>query len=201
MEAKNFKIEGLSEKQANEHLKLYQGYCKKIDEIRDKILKAEKDGNATFSDIRELKLEEGFCINAIKLHEWYFENLRNDDISDGAQKSEDFRHIGKGISNEAKKIIEEDFGSFDYWKKEFLACALSARGWVVLAYDWKDDRLHNYIADMHNQGGVWDCIPLLVLDMYEHAYFIDYGTDKKKYIEWFLENINWKVIGDRAQRF
>ena len=91
MEAKSFPaIEGLSERQVNEHLKLYQGYCKKIDEIRDKILKAEKDGNATYSDIRELKLEEGFCINAIKLHELYFENM------------------GKGVSNEAKKIIEED---------------------------------------------------------------------------------------------
>lgn len=185
MEAKQFNLAevGLSERQIVEHIKLYEGYCKKIDEIREKLLDVEKEGNATYSELRELKLEEGFCINAIKLHELYFENT------------------GKGISNEVIKMIEEDFGSFDYWKKEFIATALSARGWVVLAYDWKDDKLHTYLADMHNQGGIWDTVPVLVLDMYEHAYFIDFGTDKKKYIEWFLSNINWKIVGDRAQRF
>ena len=203
MDAKKYNLIslGLSEKQLAEHIKLYEGYCKKIDEIRQKISEADKEGNATFSALRELKLEEGFCINAIKLHEFYFENLRNDDISDGAQKSDDFRHIGEGKSNEATKMIEEDFGSMESWRQEFTALAMSARGWVILAYDWKDDKLHNYIADMHNQGGIWDSIPILVIDMYEHAYFMDFGTDKKSYIAKFLENINWKIVGDRTGRF
>ena len=185
MDAKKYNLAslGLSEKQLAEHIKLYEGYCKKIDEIRNKILTVDKEGNATFSELRELKLEEGFCINAIKLHELYFEN------------------IGEGKSNEATKMIEEDFGSIENWKKEFTALGMSSRGWVILAYDWKDDKLHNYIADMHNQGGVWDTIPILVLDMYEHAYFMDFGTDKKSYIAKFLENINWKVVGDRTGRF
>ena len=185
MEAKKFILNniGLSERQTDEHLKLYEGYVKKIDEIRKKVVDADKEGNATYSEIRELKLEEGFCINAIKLHEFYFEN------------------IGNGNSNEVMEMIEADFGSFDYWKKEFSALAMSARGWVVLAYDWKDDKLHNYICDMHNQGGIWDTIPILILDMYEHAYFIDFGTDKKKYIGWFLEHINWKIVEKRIERF
>lgn len=186
MDAKKFglKDSGISERQLEEHMKLYQGYVKKIDEIRSKILVSEKEGNATYSEIRELKIEEGFCLNAIKLHELYFENISN-----------------KEITHEMIEMIEEDFGSFEAWKSEFLACALSARGWVVLAYDWKDDKLHNYICDMHNQGGVWDTIPILVLDMYEHAYFIDFGTDKKKYVEWFLANTDWKKAEDRTERF
>ncbi len=184
MEARKFDLKILSERQIAEHIKLYEGYCKKIDEIRKKIDDSEKEGNATYSEIRELKLEEGFCINAIKLHELYFENTGNEKIT-----------------HEILQMIEEDFESFEAWKKEFLSLGLSARGWVILAYDWKDDKLHNYLADMHNQGGIWDTIPLLVLDMYEHSYFIDFGTDKKKYIEIFLENINWKIVGDRCQRF
>lgn len=180
----NLKKAGLSERQAAEHIKLYEGYVKKIDEIRQKILKAEKEGNATYSEIRELKLEEGFCINAIKLHEMYFNNITPE----------------KCIPKEIAKIIKNDFGSYEAFEKEFIACALSARGWVVLAYDWKDNKLHNYIADMHNQGGIWDVIPMLVLDMYEHAYFIDYGTDKKAYIKWFIERIDWKAVDERAER-
>lgn len=187
MEAKKIDLKeaGLSERQITEHIKLYEGYLKKIEEIRKRISESEKEGNATYSELRELKLEEGFCINAIKLHEMYFDNLTS--------KSNE--------SREVIKMIEEDFGGYDAWKKEFAALALSARGWVVFAYDWKDDKLHNYISDMHNQGGVWDTVPILVLDMYEHAYFIDFGTDKKSYIEWFLSHIDWKAVGERTERF
>jgi superoxide dismutase, Fe-Mn family len=185
MESKIFELKnsGLSERQISEHIKLYEGYCKKIDEIRAKILATSMEGNATYSDIRELKIEEGFCINAIKLHELFFEN------------------IGQGHSNEIIKMVESDFGSLDIWKKEFSALAMSARGWVVLAYDWKDDKLHNYICDMHNQGGVWESVPLLILDVYEHAYFLDHGTNRKAYVEWFMNNINWKIVEERTDRF
>lgn len=192
MEAKKFDLKdiGLNERQVSEHLKLYEGYCKKIDEIRKKIIDAEKEGNSTFSEIRELKLEEGFCINAIKLHELFFENIHK--LNQGSATP---------ISNEVVKMIEEDFGSYEYWRKEFFACAMSARGWVVLAYDWKDNKLHNYIMDMHNQGMIADIVPLLVLDMYEHAYFIDFGTNKKDYIELFLAHINWNIVEERTGRF
>jgi Fe-Mn family superoxide dismutase len=185
MESKQFDLKksGLSEKQISEHIKLYEGYCKKIDEIRTKISVNEMEGNATYSEIRELKLEEGFCINAIKLHELFFEN------------------IGEGHSNEMTKMIENDFGSWDIWKKEFMALAMSARGWVILAYDWKDDKSHNYICDMHNQGGIWETIPLLILDVYEHAYFIDHGTNRKAYVEGFMNNINWKIVEERTDKF
>ena len=128
-----------------------------------------------------MKIEEGFCINAIKLHELYFENL----------------HAEKDVAREIIKMIEDNFISYEKWKKEFISCALSARGWVILAYDLNDGRLHNYISDIHNQGIVLGTIPLIVLDMYEHAYFIDFGTDKKSYIDWFLSSINWEIVEER----
>ena len=188
MQAKKFNLKetGLSERQIEEHINLYEGYCSKIEEIRAKIFSSEKQGNATYSEIRELKIEEGFCINAIKLHELYFENIEKENFGE--------------IPEEIKSLVEKDFLNYENWKKEFFECALSARGWVILAYDLKDNKLHNYIADMHNQGIVLDIVPLLVLDMYEHAYFIDFGTDKKSYINLFLENINWKIAEERTGR-
>jgi Fe-Mn family superoxide dismutase len=71
---------------------------------------------------------------------------------------------------------------------------------VVLAYDFNDGKLHNYICDIHNQGGVWGSAPILVLDMYEHAYFTDFGADKKGYIDSFFNNLNWDAINQKYQK-
>lgn len=175
-------LPGLSERQLSEHHDvLYVGYVKKINEIREnlKIVNLES-ANQTYSQIRELKIEEGFALDGIKLHELYFENLGGD-------------------GNPTEKITEvlnSDFGSFDKWKEELIACGMSARGWVVLSLD-EDRKLHHYICDAHNQGGIWNAKPILVLDTYEHAYFIDYGTNRKAYIEAFINNINWKVVENR----
>ena len=87
--------------------------------------------------------------------------------------------------------IEKDFGSYDAWINDFKACGLVARGWVVLAWDMNDGRLHNYICDAHNQGGIWGAIPVIVLDTYEHAYMLDFGSDRKAYIENFCQQLNW----------
>lgn len=175
---------GISSRQVDEHLKLYHNYVKKLDEIREKFENSKKEGNATYSEVRELKIEEGFAWNAIKLHEWYFENIHNE----------------KDVVREVVKEIEEDFGTYENWRAEFVSLASSARGWLILAYDWRDNKLHNFICDAHNQGGIWDTVPLIILDMYEHAYFIDFGTDKAKYIEWFMSHINWKKVEERLSR-
>lgn len=180
-------LDGLSEKQIAEHHDvLYAGYVKKINEIRSKLTSVNREtANATFSDLRELKIEETFAINGVKLHEGYFDNLGGN---------------GKA-SGDALKMIEKSFGSFESWQNDFIACGLVSRGWVVLAYDLDDKRLYNYICDVHNQGGVWNCIPLLVLDVYEHAYFIDYGTARKKYIEIFMKNIDWGFVNNLIKRY
>ncbi|HSU72459.1 MAG TPA: Fe-Mn family superoxide dismutase [Candidatus Binatia bacterium] len=171
-------LPGFSEKMLSEHHDvLYAGYCKKVDEIRQKLQNVDlSTANATYSDLRELKLEETFAVNGVRMHETYFDNLG-----------------GKGgkASGHVLKLIEQDFGSYEKWEAQFKAMGLCTRGWVVLAFDWLEMKLHNYLCDAHNHGGIWNCTPLLILDMYEHAFFLDYGTTKKQYVESFFKNIDW----------
>jgi Fe-Mn family superoxide dismutase len=179
----NYKeLDGISEKQLSEHHDvLYAGYVKKVNEIREKLPLVDKSSaNGTYSDIRELKLEESFALNGVFLHELYFDNLGGD----GAP-TEDM---------EARLI--EDFGSFQDWQEDLIACGISARGWVILAEDI-DGTLRHFTCDLHSQGGIWGYIPILVLDVYEHAYFIDYGTNRKDYIKSFIKNIDWTTVENR----
>src|SRR3989344_3228263 len=187
-------LDGLSAKLLSEHLKLYQGYVKKSNEIQEKIKAADKsEANASYSYISELKRQETFAVNGMKLHEAYFGHLGP---SATGQEAEPIGVPG----GELARMIEKDFGSHDIWKEDMVATGLSARGWAVLAYDFKDNRLHNYGADAHNVGAVWGAIPLIVLDVYEHAYFMDYGVNRKDYISSFFKNLNWdfanKIIKD-----
>ncbi|MEK7649447.1 MAG: Fe-Mn family superoxide dismutase [Patescibacteria group bacterium] len=182
------KLEGLSEKQLSEHYGvLYTGYVKKVDEIEGKLKAADLAGaNATFSDLRALKIEETFALNGVKLHESYFDNMF------------------EGTSAPAGVIadlIVRDFGSVEHWAAEFKALGLCARGWVVLAYDLDDKRLRNVVCDTHNQGGVWNSVALLVMDVYEHAYFIDYATARKAYIEAFFKNIDWSHVSSLLEKY
>lgn len=172
-------LDGISKRQIDEHHgTLYRGYVNKLNEIEDKLETAErKDANATFSLFGELKREEAFATNAIKLHEGYFDNLGGEGRVKGA----------------IKKLIEEDFGSYERWEEDFRASGMAARGWVVLAYNWDDKRLHNYSTDYHTQG-IWNCTPLLILDVYEHAYMIDYGVARKKYLDVFFKNMDWDLV-------
>lgn len=179
-------LPGLSKRQLAEHHDvLYTGYVKKTNEIRAKVKSADlAEANAVYSLIRGLKSEETFALNGIKLHEGYFESLG-----------------GAGTpSGKAIDLIKEDFGSYEAWEREFRALGIASRGWVVLAYDWDEDRLHNFLCDAHNQGGIWNCSPLLILDMYEHAYFLDYGAKKKDYIEAFMKNVDWQHVDSLVDR-
>ncbi len=179
-------MEGFTQRQIDEHHDvLYKGYVNKLNEIESKLETANPgEANATYSLIRELKREEVFATNAIRLHEAYFENLGGG---------------GGRPQGEIARLIEEDFGSYEAWEQEFKGLGIAARGWVVLAFDWTDHRLHNYLSDIHSDG-VWDASPLLILDVYEHAYFLDYGTARKAYIESFMKNVNWETVNARVKR-
>jgi Fe-Mn family superoxide dismutase len=181
-------LPGLSEKQLSEHHDvLYAGYVKKTNEIRAKLANVSLEGvNATHSDLRELKLEETFALNGVKLHERYFDNLGGP---------------GGAPSGTVADWIMEDFGSYEKWQAEFSACGMAARGWVVLAFDLEEKRLMNVVCDVHNQGGVWGQVPLLVLDVYEHAYFLDYATARKKYLETFTANVDWSAVNAQIEKF
>lgn len=181
-------LDGLSEKQLKDHHDvLYAGYVKKTNEIEEKLKSADlASANATFSDLRELKMEETFALNGVKLHEGYFDNM-----AEGGMRP----------SGKIRELIERDFGSYENWEKEFKALGLAARGWVVLGYDLDEKKLKNILCDSHNQGGVWNMIALMIMDVYEHAYFIDYATGRKSYIEAFFKNINWQYVDRIISKF
>lgn len=171
-------LEGLSLNMLSQHYKLYEGYVKKTNEIQVKVDSADKsEANGVYSLIGELKREETFAVNGMKLHEVYFGHLQGD--GDAAK------------APQLAAMIEKDFGGVGAWQEEMVATGMSARGWAVLAFDYRDNRLHVYGADAHNVGAVWGAIPVIVLDVYEHAYAIDYGISRKAYIDSFFKNLDW----------
>ena len=116
----------------------------------------------------------------------YFENLGGE----GTQ-------VGKQIN----QLIEKNFGSFEAFKKDFMDCGNVSRGWVVTAYSFDDGRLHNFVLEEHNQNVPVLMIPLLVLDVYEHAYMIDYGIKRIPYLDVFWQNINWNAVEKRIEKW
>ena len=180
-------LDGLSEKQLKEHHDvLYAGYVKKVGEIEEKLHTVDiSTANATYSDLRALKLEETFALNGVKLHEGYFDNMQQG---------------GSECSGKIREMIERDFGSYQSWEDEFRATGLAGRGWVVLAYDLDEQRLRTILCDSHNHGGVWNSIALFIMDIYEHAYFMDYGTGRKAYIDAFFKNLNWEHVNKLIEK-
>ncbi len=180
-EAKKFdsikQLKGLSEKTMQEHYKLYEGYVKKANEIEEKLKSVDRAAaNQTYSELRELKVEYSFAVGGMKNHEIYFGHLGGE---------------GGKPSGWLMEKIEKDFGSFEDWKADMKATGIAARGWVWLAYDWQTGKLFNYLGDSQNTYPVWHCTPLVALDTYEHAYWLDYQTGRAAYIDAFFENLTW----------
>lgn len=187
--AKQFPLEtqlkGISVRTNQEHYKLYQGYVNKWNEIIEKLKTVDKSkAAATYSEYGELKRQETFNANGKVLHELFFPELFN---GDGKPKGE------------VVEKIKQDFGSFESWKEDFIATAMAARGWAVLALELSSNKLFNFLVDLQNIGHVQDTIAILVLDVFEHAYFIDYGTNRRQYIDAFFENLNWDFVEKRYQ--
>lgn len=179
-------LKGISDK-TNEihHSKLYAGYVNKRNEIEEKLSKLSSEelaaGNQVFSYLRGLKEGETFAANGMILHQYFFSILGGNGDPEGTEIIQE---------------IEKEWGSFGNFKTMFSAVGMSARGWAILAFDPSDGRLRVFQADAQNQGGVWGAVPLLPLDVYEHSYFIDYGSDRKSYIAAFLENVDWKKVDE-----
>lgn len=181
--------EGISDKTlTTHHDKLYVGYVNKKNEIEEKLVPLQQGGdvssaNQSYSELRGLKDGETFAVNGVYLHEWYFDVLNGDGTATGPL---------------ADALVAQH-GSIENFTKYFAACGMAARGWSVLAYDTRDKSLKVFNCDTHNQGGVWGAIPLIVLDVYEHAYFMDHGSDRKAYIEAFLKQLNWNKANELYQ--
>ncbi|MBI2637770.1 MAG: superoxide dismutase [Candidatus Sungbacteria bacterium] len=181
-------LEGISERQLKEHHDvLYAGYVKKWNEIQDKLKTADRSqANATYSDFGEMKREETFALNGIKLHEGYFDTMK----SGGSEP------VGA-----IKEWIEKDFGSYASWLEDFKALGVASRGWAVLSFDLDDGKLYNILCDTHNQGGPWNSVSLFVMDVYEHAYFLDFVTGRKAYIDVFFKNIDWGYVNSLIEKY
>ncbi len=182
-------MKGISKKTVDEHLKLYQGYVTKYNEIMEKLSMLTDDdyakANQSFSMIRELKVELTFAYGGVVNHELYFGHLGG---------------VGGGPTGELLKQINKDFGSFDTYKKDMKATGIAARGWVWTAWNWKLERLFNYLGVAQNTFPVWNSTPIVALDTYEHAYFIDYGVNRGGYIDSFFANLDWKKVAENYQK-
>ena len=180
-------LDGISRAAVEAHYKLYEGYVAKRNEILGRLADADLDAaNQTFSEFRALKVDLSFAIGGIKNHELYFEHLGG--------------HGGDPPTAVAD-LLERSFGSVAAWQADLKATGMAARGWAWTAYDWDEGRLFNYIGDAQNTFPVWNATPLVALDVYEHAYFLDYQTDRASYIDVFLENLDWNVVNDWVGRY
>lgn len=174
----------ISREQFEAHMRLYEGYVTNINKIDAELFQGnpQRDqANTTFSYYRECKRGETFALNGVILHELYFENIGGSSAPDQMVRG----------------AIEKEFGSLQGWQEDFIATAKASRGWAALSYDQRGGRLRNISLDAHDLGNIAYSAPILVLDMYEHAYFFDYLDKKADYISKFMQNINWDVISRR----
>ena len=173
-------LSGISRASVEAHYRLYQGYVAKRNEILGLLSSVELGkANQVYSEVRALKVDLTFAIGGIKNHELYFAHLGGE---------------GGNPDGAFEALAERDFGSVDAWRADLKATAMAARGWAWTAFDRDEARLFNYIGDAQNTFPVWNATPLVALDVYEHAYFLDYQTDRASYVDAFFENLDWDVV-------
>jgi Fe-Mn family superoxide dismutase len=187
-EAKDYshllEMPGFSDTLLNNHFKLYQGYVKNTNLLSEKLNTLLKKGEDRTPVYAELKRRFGFEFNGMRLHEYYFGNLGGKNELD--EKSPLY-----------KKMVR-DFGSFDAWKKDFISTgSMRGIGWVVLYWDPKSDRIFNCWINEHEVSHLAGCKPIVVMDVFEHAYMTDYQLNRAQYMEAFLKNINWDMAAKR----
>lgn len=188
-EAKNFNhllgLAGLSDKLLENHFILYQGYVNNFNKLDEILVGMEKEGKYGIPEFAELNRRLGWEFNGMRLHELYFNNLAKT-----PQKINEQLDLFKAIMKE--------FGSYEFWEKDFKAMgAMRGIGWVVLYYDEEEGRLFNVWINEHDAGHFSGCVPLLVMDVFEHAYMLDYGIKRADYIEAFMKAIDWKAANSR----
>jgi Fe-Mn family superoxide dismutase len=174
----------INREQFEAHMRLYEGYVTNINKIDEELYQGnpQRDqANTTFSYYRECKRGETFALNGVILHELYFENIGGSNAPDQFTKDQ----------------LEKNFGSMRKWQEDFIATAKASRGWAILTYDQRSNLLRNISLDAHDLGNIAYSAPILLLDMYEHAYFLQYADKKADYINNFMQNINWDVIRRR----
>jgi Fe-Mn family superoxide dismutase len=179
-------MEGFSQTLLNNHFTLYQGYVTNTNKLSDLLMAMPKEDKAGGPEYSELKRRFGFEFNGMRLHEYYFENLG------GKTPPEK--------SGALAKKLADAYGSYDAWEKDFRATGMMRGiGWVILYQDNVTGGLFNQWINEHEVGHLAGCRPILVMDVFEHAFMTDYGLKRADYIAAFFKNINWKVVEGRVQ--
>lgn len=185
----DIKTEALSSKTIAAHEDLLSGYVDTLNDISAQLDTVDRaDANANHSTYRSLKIDEAYNLNACFLHGMYFDNIGSLNSVITANTLTFMR-------------LERDFGSFDEWQRDFIACAMSARnGWAVLVYNAFLKRYINVVIDLHSLQVPINSYPVIVLDVWEHAYYRDYLDDRKAYVFAMMKELNWELIEQRVER-
>lgn len=188
-ELKNFEhllgLKGFSDQLLKNHFTLYQGYVNNTNKLADTFLTMAREGKTGTPEFAELKRRFGWEFNGMRLHELYFGNLAKG---------------GKTLDKKGKlfKKLTENFGSYETWEKDFLAeGAMRGIGWVVLYYDAAGGRLFNVWVNEHDVGHLSGAVPILVIDVFEHAFMLDYGLKRADYLAAFMQVIDWEKVERR----
>ncbi|MBX9878302.1 MAG: hypothetical protein K2Y22_07565 [Candidatus Obscuribacterales bacterium] len=180
-------LNGISDETLEIHLGLYSGYVKNTNILNEKVIEITEAGKSGSPEYAELKRRYGFEYNGMRLHEYYFENLK----PNGSDMFKESSALGK--------IITETYSSIDVWKNDFCKVgAMRGVGWAILFQDPFTKTLSNHWITLHEEGNIAGFNPLLVMDVWEHAWFRDYKpADRPKYIEAFLSNVDWSAVEKR----
>ncbi|MBN2369673.1 MAG: superoxide dismutase [Vicinamibacteria bacterium] len=179
-------MEGFSDTLLKNHFTLYQGYVANTNKLFDALDQLLTGGKASTPDFAELKRRLGWEFNGMRLHELYFDNLGG---KTPVEKS------GK-----LAKAIADEFHGFDRWEADFKATgAMRGIGWTILYQDNVTGRLFNQWINEHDAGHPTGCVPLLILDVFEHAFMIDYGLKRADYIAAFFKNVDWRAVESRLK--
>ncbi len=184
----NLQLDGISAEQLEQHYKLYQGYVTNTNVLNDKLVELREAGKVGTPEYNELRRRFGFEYDGMRLHEYYFENMT---ANGGAVPT----------SGKLAELLKEAFGSVENFEADFRATGLMRGiGWAILYQDPFTDRLQNFWITDHEFGHPAGFTPILVMDVWEHAYTVDYKpTERGKYIDAFFRNIDWKVVEARLK--
>jgi superoxide dismutase, Fe-Mn family len=186
-------LKGISDQTLEMHFKLYEGYIKETNKLTEKISEFLADGKVDQDEMpaySELTRRLGFEYNGMVLHEYYFENMKKDGTGDPGQTTSFF------------KAAAESFGSYDIWKADFVGVGkMRGVGWAICYQNPANGRLSNHWITLHETGNVSGFAPVLVMDVWEHAFILDYKpAERPKYIEAFFSNIDWAAVEGRLKQ-
>jgi len=177
--------EGFSNQLLNNHFTLYNGYVTNTNKLMDELAELEKQGKAGTPQFAEMKRRFGWEFDGMRLHELYFGNM----AKGGAAPDKNSKLSAK---------IAEDFGSFENFEKQFKAVgAMRGIGWTILYYDSTGNQLITAWINEHDTGHLAATTPILIMDVFEHAFMVDYGLKRADYIEAFNKAIDWTVVAKR----